>query len=204
MDVDDDEEQEPVANKEEYQGFVLKINQHSLVGHINEYGCAEWDWGYVSSAVKLQKTKDFKYLANNKAEFQAEFANAQVSFGEFHYRGIDNPGEKGHTMESRAMLLMIWLVACRRQTSKAAKAAAISLVSSLITAMIGMTGEILKFHATIFGTDWQYHSQELVFEHGVTDDLGHLLAFHSSAEALWESLTKKPWNGFKAPSSQQK
>ena len=90
---------------------------------------------------------------------------------------------------------MLALMPCLRQAKANVKAAALKLLSALISAMVSMAGECLRFHATIFGSDWQYHSKEIVFTHGATDGLGDLFSHHNRAVDVWQQLAKRSWNG---------
>lgn len=206
MDVEDppgdEEPNEPgPTDSVEKHAFVLKLNRCSLAGHINDNDCAEWDWGYIPAAVGMSSSKEFRYLKQNGEEFQAEFQKAQISFDEFHYRGREpqcKESEKGgHSMESRGLILMLSLLPQRRQVRSEVKAAAMSLLASVIAAMLGMVGATLRFTATIFGTDWEYHSQLLLFENGSTEGLGALFGHHSLAQSLWEKLGQKAWHGLR-------
>ena len=92
---------------------------------------------------------------------------------------------------------MLSLLPQRRQVRSEVKAAAMSLLASVIAAMLGMVGATLRFTATIFGTDWEYHSQLLLFENGSTEGLGALFGHHSLAQSLWEKLGQKAWHGLR-------
>ena len=164
--MDDDQERlDPSEHgqAEDHKAFVLKLQGHTLVGHTNEDD---------NAAVQMGRQRDHVYLKKNEQLWKDEFELAQLSFAEFHYRGASTGKRDGHSMESRALLLMLALMPCLRQAKANVKAAALKLLSALISAMVSMAGECLRFHATIFGSDWQYHSKEIVFTHGATDGFG--------------------------------
>ena len=186
MDDEEDELEEPLPQPPE-KSFVLKLQDHTLVGIINSDGCAEWDWRYISAALDMKRSKDHVYLRANHQEFQSEFREAQIPFDQFHYRAAKG-GPIGHTMESRALMLMMCLVPLRKQASKPVKTTAISLLNLLISSMVAMGCDGWSFLATVFGTDCQYHSKAISFCNGVTGDLVDLFEYHSSALALWHGF----------------
>ena len=213
MDVDYEEdglEEEKKEEKEDDEvreaGFLLRLlNGKVLTGKVNNSGHSEWDWSRVTNALDMKTAKDHVFLKRGKDEFQDEFRLAQVSFEEFHYRGQDIQGECGvHTMESRALWLMLCLLPLRKQVRANVKQKAVGLVKMLIDAMLaaGSGNASLLLQGTIFGTDFQYHSKQVCFSSlGTTTDIAELFDCHSKASAMWARLSSKDWCGHKITSS---
>ena len=169
--------------------------QDNLVftGGVNTEGHIEWDWDRVPAALQMATDKDHLLLKRGHKEFMDEFAIAQVSSNEFHYRGIGSEiGMKGkHTMESRALLLMIALVPGRKASKVKAKETSLQLLKLFVE--VSMKGQKQSLGVSIFGHDCCFHSQELQFNNGHTQQLHILLQHHRDASELWTRLCQCPW-----------
>ena len=120
------------------QRAVLLTLAGSLVfsGSINSNECIEWDWDRVPVALGMGTAKDHLLLKRGKEEFQSEFRIAQVSWEEFHYRGIQaEQNHVGrHTMESGGFMLMICLMPTRRSVRQKSKQAALQVLKGILDA----------------------------------------------------------------------
>lgn len=174
-----------------------------LTGKISGQGFAEWDWCRIPAAIGLRTAKDHVLLKRNMAEFEREFQIGQISFEQFHYRGQDAGSSSGlHSMESRALVLMLCLLCLKKQIKADVKCVTLAFIKSLLdTCMLLQRGQELSLVAVIFGTDFQHHSQTLVFSEGTTNQLASLLEFHSQVLPVWEKLQKISWNGYRISSS---
>ena len=175
------------------QPVLCRIDEDNvLTGHVNKHGHVEWEWARISAALNLETSKDGVLLKRGLAEFERDFEDAQLNFSEFHYRGQGSErGKTGmHTMESRALLLMLALFPARKQVKTPAKDKALKLTNQILTRCMQGTHSCV---ATIRGTDAQHHTQHLVFLNGLTEDLGALIEKHAQAEGKWKHLSSKEW-----------
>ena len=216
MDVEGDEAEEVEEGKSEgeaaegleQKAFLLRlVHGDVLTGKLNTNGNAEWDWSRVAHTLQMQTEKDHLLLKRGNEEFEDEFRVAQVSFDEFHYRGRQNEeGMHGHSMESRALWLMLSLLPMRRQVRAKVKSNAIALLKSLMDAMLvlvaGVAHVSLSFNGTIYGTDCQYHSSNVSFSmQGISEGIAGLLQYHSGVASVWSRLSSAAWCGYKISST---
>ena len=125
-----------------------------FTGRTNEEECAEWDWERVPVALGMQTAKDHLLLRRGMSEFQKEFSVAQVSFNQFHYRGLGSNKETGrHTMESTALLLMIALMASRKSVRNNCKIAALEVLKAFL--QLCMDKATHTCACSVLGDDYQ-------------------------------------------------
>ena len=93
---------------------------HCLGGVIGSEGPPEWEWSRVQDALGIKGTRDHHLLWRNRESFQSEMEAAEIPSHQLHYRGREDadPHKTGHTVESRAMLL-IFIVLLGRKKYKA-------------------------------------------------------------------------------------
>lgn len=201
MDVDDSGH----GNESDNCKAILCRLKDNLVftGAVNTEGHIEWDWDRVPAALQMATDKDHLLLKRGLKEFMDEFAIAQVSFNEFHYRGKDAElGMKGkHTMESRGLLLMIALIPVRKASKVKAKETSLHLLKMFLE--VSMHGQEQSVGVSIFGNDFNFHSQEMKFNSGHTQQLHMLLQHHRDASELWTRLCQYPWCGCRITSPMQ-
>ena len=187
------EEVEEAEGLLEPKPFLCRVDDEVvLTGQRNAHGHIEWDWARVSAALGLGSEKDFLLLRRNSEEFKAEFQQAQCSFDEFHYRGMDQGrGKVGlHTMESRALFLMLSLFPLRRQTKAASKEMSLKLLGTLVGKAMQGSHNLLVVQ---FAMDGQAYAKPIRFEDGVTHDLADLLGRNREAVVKWKALASKAW-----------
>lgn len=185
-----------------HRPLCLRIKEGvAFTGCINADDWVEWDWDRVPDAVEMKTAKDHLMLKRNMEEFRREFALAQVSFSEFHYRGQEEPKEtRGrHTMESRALLLMLALMPTRKSTKVTTKETSLWILKSMLDIIMGNGSHSCT--CTILGDDMKYVCKELRFTNGVTNGLESVLQHHSESIEAWKTLRGKVWHSMKMASS---
>ena len=191
-----------MAESQNPQGALLCTVRDGMAftGNINQEDAVEWDWDRVPVALGMQTAKDHLLLRRGRCEFEKEFSVAQVSFSQFHYRGLGSDKETGkHTMESTALLLMIALMPCRKSVRNNCKVAALETLKAFLELCMGKTTHTCACSA--LGDDYQFHAAELKFVNGVSDELGALLVYHAESKDTWERLGKLGWCGHRVTSS---
>ena len=185
-----------MADEEEglqVQPFLCRVDDDAvLTGQVNRRGHIEWEWSRVSAAVKLETQKDGLFLKRGLEEFQTEFLHAQLSMDELHYRGADaGRGEVGrHTVESRALVLMLCLFPLRRQTRKQAKELSLRLLKALMDrSMQAWTGCVDLAVPACGGLE----CVRIKFENGIASGLSSWVGDHRQAASKWKLLQGKPW-----------
>lgn len=178
--------------------FLCRVNDDcTLTGHINDDGNAEWDWSRVNAFLKFQTAKEGISLRRCMEEFKGEFVQAQLSFEEFHYRGKSaGRGETSrHTLESRALMVVVCLMCLRRQTPVLAKQMALTLLGILLhRCMVGSHN---------FDVPLPAGDRQIVFQDGVTAGLADWLPFYGPGAGKWKHLTMKAWCQNKITSSME-
>ena len=166
---------------------VTVCNDFVLTGSVGTNG-AEWDWNRIPAALGLGTEKDYLLLTRNQAEFQEAFREAEVPWSEFHYQGKGSESKNRglHTMETRAMFVMLCLMVCRKAVKTGAKRMAFNIIKALIGLCMLTTNH--GMHCTVLGHDCDYHYRFLSFVSGCTDDLAYLFEFNRQAAATWEGL----------------
>ena len=77
----------------------------------------------------IGNTKGRPFLKRGLTDFETEFGGAQLSMEELHYSAKEGGGEKGrHTVESRALVLMLCILVTRRQTRVHSKQMSLKLL----------------------------------------------------------------------------
>lgn len=176
--------------------FLCRINEEVvLTGQLNSHGHIEWEWSRVCDALKLETQKDGLLLKRGLEEFRTEFLEAQLSFSEFHYRGKDaGPGSVGkHTMESRALILMLCLLPLRRQTRVQAKEMAWSLLQSLVGRRIQKGTHSIDITVPGPLMNGEMYILHVEFQDGVTCDLEGWVSKCNQAAGKWENLKRTGW-----------
>lgn len=202
MEVDPEEggilpEEDNEGDAQAGRAIMLRIfDGKALTGQINETGHAEWDWSRVPDALGMKTDKDHVLLVRNKENFKQDFALAQVSWSEFIYNNREKYLQgHSHRMQSRGLVLMVCLILIRKQVKVSVKEKAVTLLKHLVDFCMQGASDCFQFVATIFGTDFQYHTKQVEFHHGTTTDLHDLFSCHSKLQAVWQTLSASTWHG---------
>ena len=125
---------------------------------------------------------------------------------QLHYRGrgAEDPMRMGHTIESRALLVILAILPGNRKLKAASKAVCLQLLMELIRSGVASMGGVpqdeLSFN--FFDSAGQPHAVDLKFnEAGMTTGLRALLERHSKAAQTWSKLTNNQWHQMSLTSS---
>ena len=191
----------------EVKPFVCRLSSTTVLsGQINSHGHAEWEWSRVNAAVQLETQREGLFLKRGLEEFKTEFLQAQLSINEMHYRGAKaGAGEKGrHTVESRALVLMLCILATRRQTRVQSKEMSVKLLRNLLQECMGSgNADKARFVTSIPTMDGSLQLLNVQFQDGTTRDLAEWITNHNHANKTWQQLRAQGWLSLKMTSTWQ-
>ena len=203
---------EPEASQkgDEFAGFELPFQVATLKeveqrAYINSKGAAEWLFSRAHAFCQIGKDPG-RYLRTNRAAIQAEMVMLQVADSQLHYRGVGTDtavgasGEpaqdswKDHTLESRALLVVILTLLKNKALKATNKLKALNLLLHLVGEAFKMVDLSQPFMAMVTGKDGTMHSRELKFSaQAMCTSWGEFLRLCPGAAALWKKLTERCW-----------
>ena len=141
----------------------------------------------------IGNTKGRPFLKRGLTDFETEFGGAQLSMEELHYRGAkEGGGEKGrHTVESRALVLMLCILVTRRQTRVHSKQMSLKLLRNLVGECMGSGNA--KLALCVPRMDGTEQLLNVEFSDGTTRDLAEWMANHQGANKSWGMLMRQGW-----------
>lgn len=182
--------------------FLCRLSGFVLSGQVNTHGRAEWEWSRVNAAVELETQKEGLFLKRGLTDFETEFGGAQLSMEELHYSAKEGGGEKGrHTVESRALVLMLCILVTRRQTRVHSKQMSLKLLRNLVGECMGSGNA--KLALCVPRMDGTEQLLNVEFSDGTTRDLAEWMANHQGANKSWGMLMRQGWLSQKLTSTVQ-